>query len=68
MLPLLAITMGDPAGVGPELCLRALADPLQTGGIPVVFGDASVLHACAATTGYAGNIANTTSTATSSNN
>ena len=22
--PLLAITMGDPAGVGPEICLRAL--------------------------------------------
>jgi 4-hydroxythreonine-4-phosphate dehydrogenase len=25
--PLLAITMGDPAGIGPEVVLRALADP-----------------------------------------
>ncbi len=25
--PLLAITMGDPAGIGPEIVLKALADP-----------------------------------------
>ena len=25
-LPRIAITMGDPAGVGPELCLRLLRD------------------------------------------
>jgi 4-hydroxythreonine-4-phosphate dehydrogenase len=25
--PVIALTMGDPAGVGPELCLRVLADP-----------------------------------------
>ena len=24
--PLIALTMGDPAGVGPELCLRMLVD------------------------------------------
>ncbi len=47
--PLIALTMGDPAGVGPELCLRALAEP----GFEnvCVFGDAGVLHRCAAQTG-----------------
>ena len=42
--PTVAITMGDPAGVGPELCLRTLADSAVarkcTG---VVFGSAAVL-------------------------
>jgi len=26
----IAVTMGDPAGVGPELCLRVLAQPAVT--------------------------------------
>ncbi len=42
--PIVAITMGDPAGIGPELCLRALAETdLLTECLPVVFGDSSVL-------------------------
>ena len=42
--PRIAITMGDPAGVGPELCLRALADAsIQACCIPVIFGDVDVL-------------------------
>lgn len=50
-LPIIAITMGDPAGIGPELCLRALSEEsLQTECVPVVFGDADVLcrvaHSC----------------------
>lgn len=45
MKPVLAITMGDPAGVGPELCLRALGEPsVQEVCTPVVFGDASALE------------------------
>ena len=41
----IAITMGDPAGIGPEICLRALADPAVTRRcVPVVIGDAGVLH------------------------
>jgi len=37
--------MGDPAGVGPELCLRLLNDPqMLEQGTPIVFGDASVLR------------------------
>ena len=43
-LPAVAITMGDPAGVGPELCLRALAQPTVLNECtPVVFGDKGVL-------------------------
>jgi 4-hydroxythreonine-4-phosphate dehydrogenase len=51
-LPRLALTMGDPAGVGPELCLRALAEEsVRAVCAPVVFGDAAVLRACAEKTG-----------------
>ncbi len=40
----IAITMGDPAGVGPELCLRVLRNPeVQRRCRPLVFGDAGVL-------------------------
>lgn len=46
--------MGDPAGVGPEVCLRALADPtLREVCIPIVYGDSAVLAACATRTGLA---------------
>ncbi len=45
--PIIAITMGDPAGIGPEICLRALlaAEVNQT-CVPIVFGDADVLRKC----------------------
>jgi 4-hydroxythreonine-4-phosphate dehydrogenase len=50
--PRIAITMGDPAGVGPEICLRLLANAdIAALCTPVVFGDAAVLSACAAKTG-----------------
>ncbi|MGH2350245.1 MAG: 4-hydroxythreonine-4-phosphate dehydrogenase PdxA [Chloroflexota bacterium] len=47
-LPLLAITMGDPAGIGPEVTVKALGD----GGLhaicrPLVIGDVGVLEAAA---------------------
>jgi len=46
--PHIAITMGDPAGIGPEVCLRLLAaEPDQLGCVPIVFGDAAVMQACA---------------------
>ncbi len=48
MPPLIALTMGDPAGVGPEVCLRAMAEPTLAGiCTPIVFGDAAVLARCA---------------------
>lgn len=44
-LPRIAVTMGDPAGVGPEICLRLLANSdLARECVPVVFGDAAVLQ------------------------
>ena len=43
-LPRVAVTMGDPAGVGPELCLRLLRDErVRAVCRPVVFGDRGVL-------------------------
>jgi 4-hydroxythreonine-4-phosphate dehydrogenase len=37
--------MGDPAGVGPELCLRLLTDPrVRAACEPVVYGDLGVLR------------------------
>jgi 4-hydroxythreonine-4-phosphate dehydrogenase len=46
--PRIAITMGDPAGVGPELCLKLLNEPSITQICTLlVFGDAAVLAACA---------------------
>ena len=52
-LPRIAITMGDPAGVGPELCLRLLADErVRQFCDPVVFGDAGVLRRVARHLGW----------------
>lgn len=40
--------MGDPAGVGPELCLRVLASrAVRRACVPVVFGDVAVLRRAA---------------------
>ena len=50
--PLIAITMGDPAGVGPEICLQLLAhEEVRTFATPVIFGDARLLARCARQTG-----------------
>ncbi len=43
--PLIAITMGDPAGVGPEIVLKALSDERVPGMCrPMVVGSTSVLE------------------------
>jgi len=45
--PNIAITMGDPAGIGPEICLRALlAAEVDQTCVPIVFGDVDVLRKC----------------------
>ena len=46
----LAITMGDPAGVGPEICLRLLDHNFE-GAELTIFGDKDILARCAETTG-----------------
>jgi len=47
-LPRIAVTMGDPAGVGPELCLRLLAEPaVRRFCVPTIFGDSGVLNGVA---------------------
>lgn len=48
----LGITMGDPAGIGPEITVKALADSaIYERCNPVVIGDASVLEAAVRITG-----------------
>lgn len=48
-LPRIAVTLGDPAGIGPEICLHLLNDAaLAHRCTPVVFGDAAVLTRVAA--------------------
>lgn len=49
--PVVALTMGDPAGIGPELCLQMLTDTRVAACCqPVLFGNAQLLrriaHAC----------------------
>jgi 4-hydroxythreonine-4-phosphate dehydrogenase len=42
--PLLAVTMGDPSGIGPEIVVKALADPAaRATARSLVIGDAEVL-------------------------
>lgn len=44
--------MGDPAGVGPEVCLQLLAHPEITKEcVPVIFGDASIMQRVSEVTG-----------------
>jgi 4-hydroxythreonine-4-phosphate dehydrogenase len=51
-LPILGITMGDPAGVGPEVTAMALARPdVRARARSVVIGDASVMAEAAAIVG-----------------
>ncbi len=46
--PVLGITMGDPAGIGPEVTAKALADPLvRKAARPIVLGDARGMAAAA---------------------
>jgi 4-hydroxythreonine-4-phosphate dehydrogenase len=50
--PTVAITMGDPWGIGPEVLALALAEPrVQRALTPLVFGDRGVLAAAAASRG-----------------
>lgn len=51
--PRIAVTMGDPAGVGPELCLRLISgEEIRRECVPVVFGDVGVLDRVARQLGW----------------
>lgn len=44
-LPLIAITMGDPCGVGPEIIVKALENPaVRARCVPLVIGDAGAME------------------------
>ena len=48
--PRIAISMGDPCGIGPEVTAAALADPrVRDALVPMVFGDRGALEAAAQT-------------------
>ncbi|HWI61994.1 MAG TPA: 4-hydroxythreonine-4-phosphate dehydrogenase PdxA [Symbiobacteriaceae bacterium] len=50
--PVIGITMGDAAGVGPEIIVKALGDPaVYAASRPLVIGDAKILARAAATVG-----------------
>jgi len=52
--PIVAITMGDPSGVGPEVIAKALVDPAVTSACrPLVMGDAAAMERALAVTGAA---------------
>ena len=43
-LPVIAVTAGDPAGIGPELAVRAAADPRFAGRVKFrLYGEPSIL-------------------------
>jgi 4-hydroxythreonine-4-phosphate dehydrogenase len=50
--PVVALTMGDPAGIGPEICLAMLRDQeVLDACVPVIFGSASILDRVAGACG-----------------
>lgn len=51
--PRIAVTMGDPAGVGPELCVRLLQNAEIAAELtPIIFGDFGVLQRVATHLGW----------------
>lgn len=45
MTPILAITMGDPAGIGPEICVRSLSHvETYEKCKPIIIGDAKIIQ------------------------
>jgi 4-hydroxythreonine-4-phosphate dehydrogenase len=55
MAPLLAVTSGEPAGVGPELCLRLIERPVE-GGRLVILADRQLLAERARAVNFVGQL------------
>jgi 4-hydroxythreonine-4-phosphate dehydrogenase len=63
-LPIVGVTMGDPAGVGPEIAAKAFADPrCRVACRPLLIGDAEVMAEAIALTGAALRVRSITSPA-----
>ena len=46
--PTIAITMGDPSGIGPELCIKLLENKdIHNICKPVIFGNSAILNLAA---------------------
>jgi 4-hydroxythreonine-4-phosphate dehydrogenase len=55
--PIIAVTMGDPAGIGPEIILKAIADKeVMAACRPLVIGDRGVLEQARNFAGFEGKI------------
>ena len=55
--PVLAVTMGDPSGIGPEVIAKALVDEqVRAASRPVVIGDAATVRAAAEVAGVGGRV------------
>lgn len=51
--PVIGITMGDPAGIGPEICLKSLSDySIYERCNPLIIGDATVMKLTTEHFGY----------------
>jgi 4-hydroxythreonine-4-phosphate dehydrogenase len=58
MAPLIAITMGDAAGIGPEIILKSFTGTATVNSKLVVIGDLSVLERAKSQLGYTGIVLN----------
>ncbi len=44
MKPVIAISMGDPGGIGPEIILKSLSEASTENSVPLIFGNESVIR------------------------
>lgn len=57
--PVIAVTLGDPAGIGPEIVMGALKSPeVYEQCIPVVMGNVELMRRCAAASGMEAGVLN----------
>jgi 4-hydroxythreonine-4-phosphate dehydrogenase len=56
-LPLIGLTMGDPTGVGPEVCVKSALNPeVQSRARIIIFGDKGVINKAMKMLGYDGRV------------
>lgn len=56
MKPVIAISMGDPGGIGPEIILKSLSETGTDNSVPLIFGNESVIRYYANTMDQAVNL------------